>query len=58
VAVLREADVLGLELDKVTDTLVADGVKSFAKAFDDLLAAVEDKRRRIGDKTSARAAHA
>jgi transaldolase len=58
VAVLREADALGLDLDKVTDALVEDGVRLFAKAFEDLLAAVEDKRRRLGGKTSAHAAHA
>jgi transaldolase len=57
-AILREADALGLDLDGVTDELVKDGVRLFAKAFDDLLKAVDDKRRRLGDKTSAKAAHA
>ena len=35
---------LGLDLDKVTHDLVADGVKQFAKAADDLLGAVAAKR--------------
>jgi transaldolase len=58
VAVLREADVLGLDLDGVTDDLIRDGMALFAKAFDDLIKALDDKRRRLGDKTSAQAAHA
>jgi transaldolase/glucose-6-phosphate isomerase len=58
VAVLREADALGLDLDGVTDGLIADGVALFAKAFDDLRKALDDKRRSLGDKASARAAHA
>jgi transaldolase len=58
VAVLREADALGLDLDGVTDKLIADGVALFAKAFDDLRQALDDKRRRLSDKASAKAAHA
>lgn len=58
VAVLREADALGLDLDGVTDALVADGVALFAKAFVDLRRALDDKRRRLGEKASTRAAHA
>ncbi|TPG22410.1 transaldolase [Sphingomonas koreensis] len=41
--VLAEADRLGLDLDGVTDTLVEEGVASFAKAFDDLLGAIGQK---------------
>jgi transaldolase/glucose-6-phosphate isomerase len=44
---LAEAEGLGLDLDGVTDRLVVDGVKLFADAFDALLKAVEDKRRRM-----------
>jgi transaldolase/glucose-6-phosphate isomerase len=57
-AILEEAKDLGLDLDGVTDTLVTDGVRLFAEAFDGLLAAVENKRRRLAGNTSARAAHA
>jgi transaldolase len=52
-AILREADALGLDLNGVTAALVDDGVRLFAKAFEDLLKAVDDKRRRLGDKTAA-----
>jgi transaldolase/glucose-6-phosphate isomerase len=41
--VLAEADRLGLDLPGVTDTLVEEGVASFSKAFDDLLAAIAAK---------------
>lgn len=43
-AVLAEAERLGLDLDGVTATLVKEGVASFAKAFDDLLAAIAKKQ--------------
>jgi transaldolase/glucose-6-phosphate isomerase len=52
-AVLAEAKALGLDLDTVTDALVVDGVKQFAKAFDGLLAAVEDKRARLSEASTA-----
>jgi transaldolase/glucose-6-phosphate isomerase len=58
VAVLREADALGLDLDGVTDHLIADGVALFAKAFDDLRKALDDKRRSLSDKVSVKAAQA
>jgi transaldolase len=41
--VLAETDRLGLDLPGVTDTLVEEGVASFAKAFDDLLGAIGAK---------------
>jgi transaldolase len=42
--VLDEAERLGLDLTGVTDTLVEEGVASFAKAFDDLLGAIAKKQ--------------
>ena len=42
--VLAEAERLGLDLNAVTDTLVEEGVASFAKAFDDLLGAIAKKQ--------------
>jgi transaldolase len=57
-AILRETEALGLDLDRVTDDLIRDGVALFAKAFEDLRKALDDKRRKLGDKTSAQAAHA
>jgi transaldolase len=57
-AILREAAALGLDLHAVTDRLVREGVALFGKAFDDLIGAVESKRRRLADKTSPTAARA
>jgi transaldolase/glucose-6-phosphate isomerase len=45
--VLADADRLGLDLASVTDQLVVEGVKQFAKSFEDLLAAVTGKRSRV-----------
>ncbi len=54
---LAEARSLGLDLDGVTAALVTDGVEKFAKAFDDLLAAVAAKRAaHLGDRLSQDAA--
>jgi transaldolase/glucose-6-phosphate isomerase len=44
---LDEAKRLGLDLEAVTDRLVADGVEKFSDAFDHLLAAVANKRAAI-----------
>ena len=40
------ADV-GVSLGNITDTLEADGIKSFADAFDRLLASLDEKRKRV-----------
>lgn len=42
--VMAEAERLGLDLTGVTDTLVTEGVASFAKAFDDLLGSIAGKQ--------------
>ena len=52
--ILAETEALGLDLRGVTDSLVKDGVAQFAKAFDDLLAAVNGKRAQF--QTAPRAA--
>ena len=44
---LAEAGSLGLDLDKVTDQLVVEGVELFSVAFERLLAAVAEKSRKI-----------
>jgi transaldolase/glucose-6-phosphate isomerase len=44
---LAEAQGLGLDLDGVTKALVVEGVELFAKAFEDLLAAVASKSRQL-----------
>ncbi|QDZ07296.1 transaldolase [Sphingomonas panacisoli] len=41
--VLAETERLGLDLNGVTDTLVEEGVASFSKAFDELLASIAAK---------------
>jgi transaldolase len=38
---------LGVDLNAITEKLQADGVSAFAASFDQLLAAVEEKRKRI-----------
>jgi transaldolase/transaldolase/glucose-6-phosphate isomerase len=38
---------LGIDLDVITEKLQVDGVTAFAASFDQLLAAVEEKRKRI-----------
>jgi len=49
--VLAEAERLGLDLNGVTDTLVEEGVRSFADAADTLYGAVADKRAKfLGDR--------
>ncbi len=45
--VLAETERLGLDLNGVTTTLVQDGVKTFAEAFDKLLGAVAGKRTKM-----------
>jgi transaldolase/glucose-6-phosphate isomerase len=57
-AILAQAQALGLNLDDVTDTLVKEGVRLFAKSFEDLLVALDEKRARLSEKPSAEAARA
>ncbi|MDF7674294.1 bifunctional transaldolase/phosoglucose isomerase [Acetobacteraceae bacterium ESL0709] len=45
--VLSEAERLGLDLQKVTETLVTEGCASFCVAFDALLGAVEARREAV-----------
>lgn len=46
-AVLAEVEHVGLDLKRVTDELLRDGVRLFAKSFDELLGAVATKRASI-----------
>jgi transaldolase len=46
-AVLRTATALGLDVYAITEQLQADGIKAFASSFDQLVAAVREKRRQI-----------
>ena len=38
---------LGISMDKVTSTLLEDGVKSFADSYDQLVANIEEKRAKL-----------
>jgi transaldolase len=42
-AVLAELETVGIKLDVVTDTLLAEGLASFQKSFDTLIAGIEQK---------------
>jgi transaldolase/glucose-6-phosphate isomerase len=54
--VMAEAKRLGLDLDGVTDQLVVDGVKLFAKSFDELMTVLAAKRLQLrGQAPTARA---
>jgi transaldolase len=44
-AVVREIEAVGLDVDAITDQLLDEGVASFAKSFDELLAAVAEKAK-------------
>jgi transaldolase/glucose-6-phosphate isomerase len=46
-AALRDFESLGLSLEAVTDRVLEEGVRLFSDSFDQLLAAVERKRREI-----------
>jgi transaldolase len=46
-SVLRTAAALGLDVRAITERLQADGIKAFAASFDQLVAAVGEKRRQI-----------
>jgi transaldolase len=45
--VLRTAATLGLDVHAITEQLQTDGIKAFASSFDQLVAAVGEKRRQI-----------
>jgi transaldolase/glucose-6-phosphate isomerase len=47
--ILSRAQRLGIDLKQITDGLVVDGVRLFAEAFDELLAAVAGKQERALD---------
>ena len=44
----------GVDIDSVTDKLLADGVKSFADSFDSLLSNIAEKRERLSSKGGGR----
>lgn len=52
-AVLAELEAKGIKLDAVTDKLLAEGLASFQKSFDTLIAGIEQKTAALGQTVSA-----
>ena len=52
-ALLGELEALGIHLDSVTDTLLVDGLASFQKSFDTLVAGIERKTAALGRAVAA-----
>jgi transaldolase len=50
---LSELEALGISLDAVTDKLLADGLASFQKSFDTLVAGIEQKTAALGHAVKA-----
>jgi transaldolase / glucose-6-phosphate isomerase len=50
--VFEEFEALGISYDDITATLVREGVDSFAKSFEALLAGLDEKRRRFQDEVA------
>ena len=44
---IREVEASGISMERVTDELIAEGVASFAKSFDELIATIESKRQEL-----------
>ncbi len=44
---LREVEAQGISMNQVTDELIAEGVASFSKSFDELISSIESKREEL-----------
>jgi transaldolase len=44
---IREVEANGITMERVTGELIAEGVASFAKSFDELIATIESKRKEL-----------
>ena len=44
---IREVEACGIRMERVTDELIAEGVASFAKSFEELIATIESKRQEL-----------
>ena len=44
---IREVEAQGISMDRVTDELIAEGVASFGKSFDELISTIESKREEL-----------
>jgi transaldolase len=52
-ALIANLETFGLPLKGITDTLLREGLASFEKSFDTLIAGLESKRRTLGIAVSA-----
>jgi transaldolase len=53
-ALLAELEALGISLTSVTDQLLVDGIASFQKSYDTLIARLEEKTRALGREVAVR----
>jgi transaldolase len=53
-ALIAKLEAFGVSLASITDALLRDGLASFAKSFDTLIAGLESKRRTVGAAVSTR----
>ncbi len=53
-ATLAELEAIGIRLDAVTDTLLTEGLASFQKSFDTLIAGIEQKTAALGAAAASR----
>jgi len=53
-ALLAKLEAFGVSLPSITDTLLRDGLASFEKSFDSLVAGLQAKRRTLGATASVR----
>jgi transaldolase len=49
-AFIAELEAVGISLDRVTDQLLIEGVASFSRSFDGLIAGLEEKSRTLGQE--------
>ena len=52
-ALVAKLEEFGVPLVEITDTLLREGLASFAKSFDTLIAGLESKRRTLGVTVTA-----
>jgi len=53
-ALVAKLEQFGVPLSEITDTLLREGLASFEKSFDTLIAGLESKRRTLGTGVTAR----
>ena len=51
---LERIEKAGISMESVTDKLLVDGLASFQKSFDSLIAGLERKSRQLGRELAAR----